>query len=304
MAFNQLRRIKYSLNNFQCSLGQRKNGVQLGGEVIINNFMKRKPRHISVTVNDIPIHTTADYQKGFNVVRHNIGINKMNINIGGDHSIAAASIQPLLDYYKQDLLVIWIDAHADLNTYDASLTKNMHGMPVGALTGLMDHWYKGKDDKSKCKDDKSKCKDNKSKLKDDKSKGKDNKSKPTILDIKNLLYVGIRDLDVFEWETINKRDIRYFPTYTSDVVQFIKAHPARHIHISCDIDSMDPHIMPSTGTPVSQGLSLKNVLNIIKVAKPRLTSFDLVEFNPLIGNRRKVKTTLNNIHRILSKVIN
>lgn len=283
MAFNQLKRVKYSLNNFQCSLGQRKNGVQLGGEVIINNFVKRKPRHISVTIHDIPIHTTSDYQTGFNVVRHNIGINKMNINIGGDHSIAAASIQPLLDYYKQDLLVIWIDAHADLNTYDASLTKNMHGMPVGALTGLMDHWYKGKYDKSK---------------------GKDDKSNQSILDVKNLLYVGIRDLDIFEWETINKRDIRYFPTYTSDVVQFINAHPARHIHISCDIDSMDPRIMPSTGTPVSQGLSLKNVLNIIKVTKPRLTSFDLVEFNPLIGNKRKVRTTLNNIHRILSKVIN
>lgn len=276
MAFNQLRRVKYSLNNFHCSLGQRKNGVQLGGEVILNNFIKRKHRDISVTINNIPIHTTADYQKGFNVVRHNIGINKMNVNIGGDHSIAAASIQPLLNHYKQDLLVIWIDAHADLNTYEASLTKNMHGMPVGALTGLMDHWYNGTDN---------------------------NKSERTILDVKNLLYVGIRDLDVFEWDTINKRGICYFPTYTNDLIQFIKAHPARHIHISCDIDSMDPHIMPSTGTPVPQGLSLKNVLNIIKVANPRLIGFDLVEFNPLIGNRRKVRTTLNNIHRILSKVI-
>jgi len=275
MAFNQLRQVKYILNNFQCSLGQRKNGVQLGGEIILNNFMKQKHRHIPVTINNIPIHTKADYQKGFNAVRNNIGVNKINVNIGGDHSIAAASIQPLLDHYKQDLLVIWIDAHADLNTYDASLTKNIHGMPVGALTGLMDHWYKGKDDKSK----------------------------RTILDVKNLLYVGIRDLDVFEWDTINKRGIRYFPTYTNDVIQFIKAHPARHIHISCDIDSMDPHIMPSTGTPVPQGLTLKNVLNIIKVAKPRLIGFDLVEFNPLIGNRRKVRTTLNNIHRILSKVI-
>jgi len=275
MAFNQLRRCKFSLNNFQCALGQKKNGVQFGGGVILNNFMKRKHRHISVHVNNIPIHTTADYQKGFNIVRDNIRTNKFNINIGGDHSIAAASIQPLLDYYKNDLLVVWIDAHADLNTYDASLTKNMHGMPVGALTGLMDHWYNGAS----------------------------NKSKRTILDVNNLLYVGIRDLDVFEWDTIAKRNIRYFPTYTSDVIQFIKTHPAHHIHISCDIDSMDPNIMPSTGTPVPNGLTLKNVAKIIKAAKPRLVGFDLVEFNPLIGDKRQVRTTLNNIHRLLTKVV-
>jgi arginase len=275
MAFNQLTRCKFSLNNFQCALGQKKNGVQFGGGVILNNFMKRKHRDISVNINNILINTTADYQKGFDVVRDNIRTNKINVNIGGDHSISAASIQPLLDYYKQDLLVIWIDAHADLNTYDASLTKNMHGMPVGALTGLMDHWYKDTA----------------------------NKSNRTILDVKNLLYVGIRDLDVFEWDTITKRNIRYFPTYTSDVIQFIKAHPARHIHISCDIDSMNPHIMPSTGTPVPHGLTLKNVTNIIKTAKPRLIGFDLVEFNPLIGNKRQVRTTLNNIHRLLTKVV-
>ena len=268
-------KIKYCLNNFQCAIGQQKNGVQLGGAMILHNFMQKKSRHLLVETKDIAINQYTDYATGYQQVWHNLRQKRFNINLGGDHSIAVATVQPMLDYYKQDLLVIWIDAHADLNTYDSSLTKNTHGMPVGALTGLMDHWYKIGPAKQK----------------------------HIILNVKNLLYIGIRDLDVFEQETILQRDIPHFPTYTNDIIRFIKAHPARHIHISCDIDSMDPTIVPSTGTAVPHGLTLKNVMNIIKAAKPRLVGFDLVEFNPLIGNKRQVRTTLCNINRLLTKVI-
>ena len=94
-----------------------------------------------------------------------------------------------------------------------------------------------------------------------------------------------------------------FPTYTNDVIRSIQQHPAKYIHISCDIDSMDPSIMPSTGTKVLNGLSMKNVINIIQTTKPRLVGFDLVEFNPLIGNKRQVRKTLLNIQTILCEVI-
>jgi arginase len=245
----------------------------LGGAMIVEKFMQKKSRHLLVETKDIAINHYTDYATGYKQVMNNLQKKRFNINLGGDHSIAAATVQPMLDYYKQDLLVIWIDAHADLNTYDSSLTKNIHGMPVGALTGLMDHWYKM------------------------------SPAKHTILDVKNLLYIGIRDLDTFEQETILQKDIPHFPTYTNDTIRFIKAHPAQYIHISCDIDSMDPLIMPSTGTAVPHGLTLKNVMNIIKAAKPRLVGFDLVEFNPLIGNKRQVRTTLCNINRLLTKVI-
>jgi len=274
MAFN-FKTVRYCLNNFRCAFGQKKNGVQLGGDVILQNFMRKKPRHLTVDIKQINIKRYIDYQKGYKLVQHNLEKGQFNINLGGDHSIAAATVQPLLTHYKDDLLVIWIDAHADLNTYDSSLTKNIHGMPVGALIGLMDHWYN--------------------------IHNKYTKHSP--LAAQNLLYIGIRDLDPFERDTIMTHGIPNFPTYTTEVIQAIRAHPARHIHISCDIDSMDPCVMPATGTPVPQGLLLKNVLNIIKAAKPRLVGFDLVEFNPLIGNKREVRTTLNNIHRILSKVV-
>jgi arginase len=252
--------------------------VQLGGDVILQHFMYKKPRQLALDINHIDIKCYSDYQKGHKQVQHNLQKGRFNINLGGDHSIAAATIQPLLTHYKDDVLVIWIDAHADLNTQRSSLTKNIHGMPAGALTGLMDHWYMY-------------------------DKSMRSKSMRSTLAMQNLLYIGIRDLDPFEQDTIMTYGIPHFPTYTSAVSQTIRAHPAQHIHISCDIDSMDPCIMPSTGTPVPHGLALKNVLNIIKAAKPRLIGFDLVEFNPLLGNKRQVRTTLNNIHRILNKVI-
>jgi arginase len=254
-------------------LGQKKNGVQFGGNAIIENLKNgliRKKQEIDII--HIDINRMEDYQKGYKTVKLNLNKGYFNLNLGGDHSISAATIQPLVEKYKDDLLVIWVDAHADLNTYNSSMTKNSHGMPVSALTGLMDHWYKVNNNKVHLKPE-------------------------------NLIYVGIRDLDVFESKTIAQRGISNFPSYTSDISSIIEHHPAKHIHISCDIDSLDPILAPSTGTPVSQGLTVKNVTNIIRAANPRLVSFDLVEFNPLIGNRRQVRKTLTNINKILSKVL-
>jgi len=268
--------MRLSINNFRCMFGQKKHGVQFGGDLILQTLQKlktvQKLKKTPYIAPDININSAADYRTGYNIVKHNLQKQRFNINLGGDHSIAAATIQPLVEHYKNDLLVIWIDAHADLNTYNSSLTKNIHGMPVGALTGLMEHWYKVNNKEAK-------------------------------LDPQNLIYVGIRDLDAFEVYALYQMKIVNFPTYEQAVIEAIKQHPAKHIHISCDIDSMDPTLMPSTGTVVPQGLTVKHVLKIINAAKPRLVGFDLVEFNPQIGNKRQVRTTLTNIHKILTKVI-
>jgi arginase len=265
--------LRFTINNFRCMIGQKNNGVQHGGDMILHELktglIKKK---LDIDITHIAINNYADYRKGYKAVKSNLNKGKFNINLGGDHSIAVSTIQPLLEKYKDDLLVLWIDAHADLNTFNSSLTQNMHGMPVGALTGLMDHWYTVH-------------------------------KRKTILKSENLIYIGIRDLDDFESKIINEKCIISFPNYTSYLVDYIKNHPAKHIHISCDIDSMEPSIMPSTGTPVPNGLTVNNVTNIINASKKRLVSFDLVEFNPLIGNRRQVKKTLTNISKILSKVI-
>ena len=263
---------QYVFNNFRCKFGQKKDGVQLGGDMILkSNIMKRRTLR-NTPINTIDIKKYSDYRDGYNAVNNGLKKGLINVNFGGDHSIAVSTIQPLLDHYKKDLLVIWIDAHADINTYEASNTKNIHGMPLASLTGLMPHWYRVK----------------KSRF---------------ILPTQNLLYVGIRDLDPFEETIIKNKEIAYFNSFDKDIIKTIKNNPAKYIHISCDIDGLDPQLTPSTGTAVKNGLTLKNVKKIIKVSKSRLVSFDLVEFNPLIGKKRDVKKTLLNINKILDTLI-
>jgi arginase len=259
---------QFVFNNFKCKFGQKKDGVQFGGDMILDSNVMKQQRLQNVSINTIDIQKYSDYKDGYKVVNNGLKKGFINVNFGGDHSIAVSTIQPLLDHYKNDLLVIWIDAHADINTFESSITQNIHGMPLASLTGLMPHWYK---------------------------------VKPTrfILPMQNLLYVGIRDLDEFEETIIKNKQISYFKSFDKDVIDIIKNNPAKYIHISCDIDGLDPEFAPSTGTTATSGLQVKNINKIIKVSKDRLVGFDLVEFNPLIGSKRDVKKTLLNINKIL-----
>ena len=263
---------KYVFNNFKCKFGQKKDGVQLGGDMILQSTGLKQYLLRTTPINTIDIQKYSDYRHGYKAVNNGLKKGLFNVNFGGDHSIAVSTIQPLLDHYKKDLLVIWIDAHADINTYEASNTKNIHGMPLASLIGLMPHWYRVK----------------KSRF---------------ILPTQNLLYVGIRDLDPFEETIVKNKQIIYFNSFDNDVIKTINNSPAKYIHISCDIDGLDPQFTPSTGTAVTGGLKVKNVIKIINTSKSRLVSFDLVEFNPLIGKKRDVKKTLLNINKILDTVI-
>lgn len=262
---------QYLFNNFRCKFGQKKDGVQLGGDMILKSNVMRQRRLRNIPINDIDIKKYPDYRDGYNAINNGLKKGLININFGGDHSIAVSTIQPMLDKYKNDLLVIWIDAHTDINTYDASSTKNIHGMPLASLTGLMPHWYKVK-------------------------------KKRFILPTQNLLYIGVRDLDQFEETIIKNKQICYFNSFDNDIIKTINNSPAKYIHISCDIDGLDTQYTPSTGTAVNNGLTIKNVNKIINISKSRLVSFDLVEFNPLIGKKKDVKKTLLNINKILRTV--
>jgi len=265
---------RMNINNFKCMFGQKKFGVQYGGNYIINHMNLNKD-----LVNDIDIKKYSDYSHGYRIVNSNLKQNKFNLNLGGDHSIAVSTIRPLVDLYKKDLLVVWIDAHADINTFVSSKSHNIHGMPVSSLMGTMNHWYDPIFNKTEVK------------------------YKSSNLVKKNLVYVGIRDLDNYEKELIERKKILFYKKLTNNLITLIESHSAKYIHISCDIDGLDPNIMPSTGTPVKDGLSLNDVNTIINVCKKRLISFDLVEFNPMIGSHREKEITLNNIEKIINMVI-
>jgi arginase len=240
-----------------CKLGQTKNGVQYGGNYILQS-------NKNLPINTIKFNSNIDYLRTYHLIKQNI--RKFNFNIGGDHSISASTIQPLIDYYDKDLLVVWIDAHPDINTFTTSQTKNFHGMPVSALLGLMPHYYQINNTK---------------------------KLLPS-----NLLYCGLRSIDNDE-----KTIMHHHRLYNNcDIIELIYNHPASKIHISFDVDAINPKLIPSTGTPVDGGLYVEDILEIIDVSRRRLVSFDLVEFNPYIGTQSDVKKSVNNINKIIDHV--
>ncbi len=254
------------INKLKCAIGQKKSGVELGPDYLAKlKILETIPKK------SIQINSLSDFSSAYNILFNS---NKFNINIGGDHSVGAITVQSALDKHLDDLLVIWIDAHADINTMESSLTKNIHGMPVAPLLGLMEHWWKS-----------------------------NTYNTHHILKPENLLYVGIRDLDPFETDIIGKLNIKYFKEYSNEINNWIKSHPANKIHISCDIDGIDPLYMPSTGTPVNGGLTVEQVKNIIQVSKNKLIGFDLVEFNPLVGNSTQLNKTIENCEHILKTVL-
>ncbi len=257
-----------NINNPRCNIGQKKIGVEQGGNYLLKMY-KQIFESAQFKITNFDFNQYDDYAQVYEYIKN---IKEFCINLGGDHSVGAITVQPQLDKFKDDLLVIWIDAHADINTQETSISKNIHGMPVAPLVGLMDHWWK--------------------------SSYSHHKLKP-----ENLLYVGIRDLDSAEVDFISQLKITNFSSYSKLVESWIKSHPAGKIHISLDIDGIDPQYMPSTGTPVSNGLSIEDVIQIINISKDKLVSFDLVELNPLIGSDVDINNTLTNCKKILDYVI-
>lgn len=257
-----------NINNLRCNIGQKKIGVEQGGNYILKmyeptfNFTQFK-------ITNFDFNHYNDYAHAYEYIR---STKDFCINLGGDHSVGAITVQPQLDKFKDDLLVIWIDAHADINTWETSVSKNIHGMPVAPLVGLMEHWWE--------------------------SPYTHHKLKP-----ENLLYVGIRDLDPAEVNFISQLKIPNFSSYSKVVESWIKSHPAGKIHISLDIDGIDPQNMPSTGTTAPNGLCVEDVIQIINISKDKLVSFDMVELNPLIGTDLDVQNTLKNCKNILDYVI-
>lgn len=171
--------------------------------------------------------------------------------LGGDHSISSSTVMASLQKYK-DLNVIWVDAHPDIHTYDSTASGNKHGTPLSICTGMeKEHWA---------------SRMNLRKLRFDR-----------------LTYVGIRDIDPFEAETIAANNIRVLDV--PNVIDFIKKLDGP-VHISFDVDALDPELVDSTGTRVPDGLEPEDVRAIIKAAldSNKLVSLDVVEFNKDLGD--------------------
>jgi arginase len=187
------------------------------------------------------------------------------IFLGGDHSISIGTVAAVAD--GESVGVLWVDAHADINTPDTSPSGNIHGMSVAVLLG------EGPDALTGI--------------------GK-NRAK---LEPGQLAMVGIRDLDPGERtrlrengamvHTMREIDERGMGLVANDIVQ----HFARfdRIHVSLDLDGLDPAVTPGVGTPVPGGMSYReaHLLMEILADSGKVRSLDIVEVNPILDDRNK-----------------
>lgn len=188
--------------------------------------------------------------------------------IGGDHAIALGSIAGVLEE-NENLGVIWFDAHGDVNTEATSPSMNAHGMPVAALMGLCES---GLNDIVKVR-----------------------------LKPQNTFWVGVRDLDRGEVATVERLGIMDHVYSTElvhdmgmaavmkDIKRKMEAQGVEAVHLSFDIDGMDPSIVWATGTRVENGLMPDDLEAFAKgLSKlPEMKSMDFVEYNPLLDDEKQ-----------------
>lgn len=194
------------------------------------------------------------------------------VTLGGDHSLAMGTISGTLEKYP-DACVVWVDAHADINTAETTDTGNIHGMPVSFLLGIgskVDEfsWVK------------------------------------PLLKPERLVYIGLRDVDAGEKRILKENNIKAFSMHEVDkygigrVVEMALDHvnPKRDrpIHLSFDVDALDPTVAPSTGTPVRGGLTFREGHYICEAIYETgcLVALDIMEVNPSLSDAESVKQTV------------
>ncbi len=193
------------------------------------------------------------------------------ICLGGDHSMALGTISGIASFCnkrKLNLGVIWIDAHSDMNTDETTPSGNIHGMPLAALMGLG-------------------CNELVNFL------GFSPKLYP-----ENCSLIGIRSID--EAEKRNIRNLK-IPIYTMNDIDKLGIHriiakvlkqfreKVDHIHISFDVDSVDPSVAPGVGTPVPGGLSYREAHLLMETIAECgcMSSLEIAEVNPILDHKNQ-----------------
>ena len=198
--------------------------------------------------------------------------------LGGDHSIALGSVWGVANVHK-NVGVIWVDAHADFNTDQSTPSGNIHGMILAALAGIghsslttLGGWQ------------------------------------PKI-HAETIVIVGARDLDPAEQDLLHAHSIHVFTMSEIDQLGIseimhqaiaIAGQQNDGIHLSLDMDALDPKEAPGVGTPVRGGLTYREAhLAMELIADSRqLVSMDVVEVNPILD--RENATALLAVELVLS----
>ena len=204
--------------------------------------------------------------------------------LSGDHSNAAATIAGIKKQYPDKRLgVIWIDAHGDLHTPYSTPSGNIHGMPMAASLNIVN-----KDAAVQAPEPDV--------IESWNSICNMEGIAPKVLP-RDVVFIGIRDLEQQEWDIIHKENIRYYdmPKVDNMGVGNVAAETLEHldqcdlIYVSFDIDSLDGKLAPGTGTPVNFGLSATQAKWLLTAfwKSPKLAALEFTEVNPLLDHKNK-----------------
>ena len=235
---------------------------ELGGDVVdLGNVKAEMPEIASVRdeavryLHEILATCTQIGQRVADILRED----RFPLVLGGDHSIAMGTLAGLHSVHGRGG-VLWIDAHGDINRPDNSPSGNVHGMPLAAALGECGFEVDGFDP-------------------------------PPWVDPARTALVGVRSLDAGEKELIEKLDIKVLTMSevdrrgVGDVMKEALDHVAGDgfVHVSFDVDVLDPKIAPGVGTPIRGGITYREAhLAMELIAESRIvTSLEMVEVNPI-----------------------
>ncbi len=280
-------------------LGVHIDGAHLGPVQLMNDlkgFYKGESISLVQDENIIKSRNLSDLRKNdyeidkFNTKLYQAILEKAKdgyfpITIGGDHSITVASALASAKVHE-NIGIIWFDAHTDYNTFDTTVTGNIHGLPLAAITGYKNnelrYFHDGK-----------------------------------IIQPSKAVVVGARSIDDWEKDNIKYSGITVFTTEdikekgVEKVVEEafrIAGEKTKGIHISYDLDLLDPEVAPGVSVPEFDGISEEEAMKINELIMKHLdqvVSYDLVEFNPLRDQDRKTEQiAINLLAQIIRAVEN
>ena len=280
-------------------LGVHIDGAHLGPVQLMNDlkgFYKGESISLVQDENIIKSRNLSDLRKNdyeidkFNTKLYQAILEKVKdgyfpITIGGDHSIAVASALASAKVHE-NIGIIWFDAHTDYNTFDTTVTGNIHGLPLAAITGYKNgelrYFHDG-----------------------------------NIIQPSKAVVVGARSIDDWEKDNVKYSGITVFTTEdikekgVEAVVEEafrIAGEKTKGIHISYDLDLLDPEVAPGVSVPEFDGISEEEAMKINeKIMKhlDQVVSYDLVEFNPLRDQDRKTEQiAINLLAQIIRAVEN
>ncbi len=199
------------------------------------------------------------------IVQKELAKNRTPICVGGDHSLAIGSVSGSSCFFRQQnqkMGLIWVDAHADINTPSTSPSGNLHGMPLASLLGMEQN---------------------------DDFASLDGYSEK--ISASNTVIIGIRTVDGLERDFCRRSGVKYFTMREIDergmhsiMTESIDwaSRNTSGIHVSFDLDAIDPLYAPGVSTPETGGLSYREAHLLLEMVADtkKLCTLDIVELNP------------------------